>query len=328
VRVRLIGKANGVGLSRDLELLAGALSAAGCELTRLPCDRRERRRRRAWLTRTVARLRRPVDPRRAAFDVNLMLEHVWPQFVHEAPCNVLVPNPEWFDRRDLAMLPLMDRIWSKTALTHRLFTARGCRVADIGFDSEDRLDAGVTREAHFLHVGGRSELKGTSRLLALWRQHPEWPLLTVVQDAAAVTDDPGRNADNIVIRSEFLDDAALRTLQNSHRFHLCLSEAEGWGHYIVESLSVGAVTLTCDAAPMNELVTMQRGVLLAASAGARHNLVELALFEPQALERAVHQCAAMGPHEFERIGTQARDWFVANKQQFPARVRRALAELP
>ena len=69
------------------------------------------------------------------------------------------------------------------------------------------------------------------------------------------------------MHAAILDDAALRTLQNSHRFHLCLSEAEGWGHYIAEALSVGAITLTCDAAPMNELVTAERGLLVAAGRG-------------------------------------------------------------
>ena len=142
-----------------------------------------------------------------------------------------------------------------------------------------------------------------------------------------MTDDPGRSAGNIVIRSEFLDDAALRTLQNSHRFHLCLSEAEGWGHYIVEALGVGAVTLTCDAAPMNELVTAQRGILVPAAAGSRHNLVQLALFEPEGLGRAVDECMKMDADRLEAIGSRAREWFVSNKLEFPQRVRRALAEI-
>jgi hypothetical protein len=327
MRVRLIGKANGVGLSRDLNLLDAALSASGCQVTQLPCDKRERRRRRAWLTRAVARARRHAGSVNAPFDVNVMLEHVWPQFLHQAHRNVLVPNPEWFDRRDAAMLPLIDRIWAKTTSTQSLFTARACKVSQIGFDSDDRLAADVPRQRHFLHVGGRSELKGTTRLLALWRTHPEWPLLTVVQDAAAVTDDPGGSAGNVVVQSAYLDDAALRTLQNSHRFHLCLSEAEGWGHYIVEALSVGAVALTCDAAPMNELVSSQRGMLVAAAAGAQHNLAQLALFEPAALAAAVSRCMTLTSDEEADLSTQARAWFVSNKADFPLRVRRALSEL-
>jgi hypothetical protein len=327
MRVRLIGKANGVGLSRDLNLLEAALQQTGCDVTQQPCDRHERHRRRAWLTRVGAQLRHGRARRDAAFDLNVMLEHVWPQFLHQAHGNVLVPNPEWFDRRDAALLPLIDQIWSKTELTQHLFGERGCSTALIGFDSEDRLAAQVPREARFLHLAGRSEMKGTARLLRLWRQHPDWPALTVVQDAAAVKHGPGAGARNILIHSAYIDDAQLRVLQNSHRFHLCLSEAEGWGHYIAEALSVGAVTLTCDAAPMNELVDAQRGVLIAAALGAQQNLARLALFDEAALARAVERCMAMTAEELAAIGTHARRWFVGNKQGFPLRVEQALAPL-
>ena len=69
-------------------------------------------------------------------------------------------------------------------------------------------------------------------------------------------------APNIDHRIGHLSDGELRRLQNSHRFHLCPSQTEGSGHYLVEALSVGATTLTLDAAPMNELVTADRGLLV------------------------------------------------------------------
>jgi hypothetical protein len=256
-----------------------------------------------------------------------MLEHVWPQFLHEARYNVLVPNPEWFDRRDAALLTRIDCIWAKTELTDRIFSARGCRTRIIGFDSEDRYDARIARHPNFLHLGGRSELKGTTRLLTLWRQHPDWPRLTVVQDAAAVKTTTGQGGTNIVIESEYLDDSELRTLQNSNRFHLCLSEAEGWGHYIAEALSVGAVTVSCDAAPMNELVSSQRGVLVAATQGPDHNLAKLALFETGALESAVSALTCMMPVQLEALGREARHWFLTNKREFPARIQHAVADV-
>jgi len=335
MKVRLIGKANGVGLSRDFELLAEALRASGCEVTLYGCERRDRKRRRSFFTRLAARARglRGGDVS-APYDVNLMLEHVWPQFLHQARRNVLVPNPEWFDRRDLAFLGAAQRVWAKTALAERLFTARGCRTVRIGFDSSDRLDRSVTRESRFLHLSGRSPLKGTARLHALWRRHPEWPLLTIVQDAEAVANPtrggeaPGTAAPaNIHIESRFLGDEALRALQNSHRFHLCTSEAEGWGHYIAEAMSVGAVTLTCDAPPMNELIASERGVLLAVHGAERHNLATLSLFDEAALEAAVTRVLAMSSDACETIGAAARAWFLSNKQGFFGRVQHALEEL-
>src|SRR5580704_812852 len=126
LKVRLIGKSNGVGLSRDFDLLSAALAAAGCEVVRRPCERPDRKRRRGLWTRLAARLRRwPLVARRrqaaALYDLNIMLEHVWPQFLHEARCNVVVPNPEWFDRRDVAFLPCIDRIWAKSADAEAVF---------------------------------------------------------------------------------------------------------------------------------------------------------------------------------------------------------------
>lgn len=331
LQVRLIGKANGVGLSRDFDLLAGALRACGCQVSLHGCERRDRKRRRGLLTRLVARVRRLRSTRGATgtsvrYDINLMLEHVWPQFLHQAVRNVLVPNPEWFDRRDLAFLSAADGVWAKTTLAEQLFAARGCRTTHIGFDSCDRYEPAIARQTRFLHLAGRSPLKGTARLLALWRRHPEWPVLTIVQDLEADVRH-GEGARNLVLRAGFLPDEELRSLQNAHRFQLCTSEAEGWGHYIAESMSVGAVTLTCDAPPMNELVSPERGVLIGSHAGARHNLATLCYFDEPALEAQITRVLAMAPAQWDGIGSAARTWFLDNKHGFAARVQRALDEL-
>jgi hypothetical protein len=330
LKVRLIGKSNGVGLSRDLELLAAALTACGCEVTQHCCERRDRKRRRSLLTRLAMRVRRLTAPAaHPPFDVNVMLEHVWPQFVHQARCNVLVPNPEWTDSRDLAMLDIVDRFWAKTAVAEQLFVSRGSRCLRIGFDSEDRLQQAVARRAQFLHIAGRSPLKGTERLLALWQRHPEWPRLTVVQDLPAGAGRRARadTAANIVHARGFLNDQDLRTLQNAHRFHLCLSEAEGWGHYIAEAMSVAAVTFTCDAPPMNELVGADRGVLVGVRLGERHNLARIARFDDAALEAAVERTLALSAAQLDAIGAAARRWFLANKQGFVARVQHAVTDI-
>ena len=328
LRLRLIGKSNGVGLSRDLALLGVALTASGCEVTPYSCERRDRKRRRSPLTRVAMRISRwrAVAPR-PRYDVNVMLEHIWPQFVQQARCNVLVPNPEWTDRRDLAMLGIADRVWAKTAEAAQLFAGRGCRVAHIGFDSEDRCERSVPRLPQFLHLAGRSPLKGTQRLLALWQRHPEWPRLTLLQDSAHGHSQPAPAAANIVQQRGFASDQELRLLQNAHRFHLCLSEAEGWGHYIAEAMSVGAVTFTCDAAPMNELVSNERGVLVGAHLGERHNLARIARFDEAALEAAIVSALALDTAQLDAIGAAARRWFLDNKHGFTARIQCAVEDL-
>jgi hypothetical protein len=347
VAVTLIGKSNGVGLARDLRLLADVLAQCGCNVQVHAAQRRDGRQRRSLAVQTLARVRawlrsrfsrrarhvRPVPGAAAVavaapappLHVNLMLEHVWPQFLHTADLNIAVPNPEWFDRRDRRLLATLDGIWAKTHQTQTLFNQLGCRTAFIGFDSEDRYQAGVARERSFFHLAGKSQMKGTEPLLRLWQRHPEWPTLVVLYHVAGGREMP--SAANIRWYRDYLPDEELRVLQNRSRFHLCLSEAEGWGHYIVEALSVGAVTLTLDAAPMNELVQSDRGVLVSCTRRGRQHLADTVGFDDAALEGAVQHALALDEAQLARLGAAARAWFLDNRSGFAGRIGQALARL-
>lgn len=325
-RINIVAFENGVGNSRDLTLVHGALAALGCEVTITRVGPRERRWRRSWFSYALARLRLRASAGRRdyRFDFTLMMEHVWPAQLHHARTNIVMPNPEWFDRGDRRLLRLVDRVWTKTGHSHAAFTALGCRATPTGFDSEDRYDATVPRAPVFFHLAGKSRMKGTGRLVALWARHPEWPTLTVVHSRRAAF--PIVTAPNIAYRSEFLTDAALRELQNAQAFHLCLSETEGWGHYIPEAESVGAVVIATDAAPMNELVTAERGLLLRSTVHGRQHLADLHSFDEADLERAIERALAMTPEQRAGLGHAARAWFLENKSGFTARLGRALAE--
>jgi glycosyltransferase involved in cell wall biosynthesis len=324
-RIQLIGKSNGVGLSRDLDLVAAALRDGGCTVTVTPALKVDSRRRRSLWVRTLARARRRgwfAAARR--FDLNIMLEHVWPQYLHLAPCNIAVPNPEWFDWRDRDLLWGVDRVWAKTGYTQRLF-ADLRPTSFVGFDSEDRRDDSVPRQRQFLHLAGKSRMKGTARLLQTWARHPDWPQLIVLQDdSERLRSLPV--AANIDYRVGFLSDGELRRLQNACRFHLCPSEAEGWGHYIVEALGVGAVVLTNDAPPMNELVTEERGRLVRCHRKGRQNEADTVEFDADAFESAIEQLLQTPEAELERLGRAARGFFESNHAGFAARIRAALTE--
>ena len=118
-----------------------------------------------------------------------------------------------------------------------------------------------------------------------------------------------------------------RTLQNSHVFQLCLSETEGWGHYIAEALSCRAVVLTCDAPPMNELVTADRGITVGATESTPLNLSMRYLFDERALEQAVERCISMQGDEWLQLGDRARAWYLDNQTGFEARLDTALKKL-
>ncbi len=332
VRVNIIGKSNGVGLTRDIDLLAAALQASGHEVGVTIIDTVQAKRRRSPLAQFAARARLAwggagSTARAAGADVNLMLEHVWLQYLSTAPINVAVPNPEWFDRHDRRFVAQVDSVWAKTTYTRELFRALGCNTTYIGFDSDDCYEGSIAKRRTYFHLAGKSTMKGTDRLLRMWQLHPEWPRLILVQhrDGGGVVPPAARNVD---IRVGYRSDQELRILQNESLFHLCLSLTEGWGHYIVEAMGVGAVTITVDARPMNELVSPERGVLVPYRSTGTQGLATTYQFDEAGLEAAVARTIAMSDEDCAQLGARARSWFVDNKSSFSGRVAAALSALP
>jgi glycosyltransferase involved in cell wall biosynthesis len=330
LRVNIIGKSNGVGLARDIDLLVSALHGAGHRVDVTIIDAVQARRRRSPLAQFAARARlawgdAAVRASASAADVNVMLEHVWLQFLSTAPVNVAVPNPEWFDSHDRRFVTDIDCVWAKTRYTNDLFRALGCRTTYIGFDSEDRFEPAVARQRTYFHLAGKSTMKGTDRLVRLWKRHPEWPPLILVQHQEGGAAPPA--APNIEPRVGYFSEQELRRLQNESAFHLCLSLTEGWGHYIAEAMSVGAVTITVDARPMNELVGADRGVLVPYRATGTQHLATTYQFDESGLEAAIERTIAMSDEECARLGAAARAWFVENKSGFTGRIEAALFAL-
>ena len=327
--VHLVGFDNGVGLSRDFRLLTDTLRALGYSVKFTNTRRRGgipgliQRGKARWHAVQVRRRRARGLP--TPFDIVLAVEHIAPEFLDDAPIRVLLPNPEWFLPRDVAMLDRIDHVLTKTREAERLFNARGCTAHYIGFTSEDRRDAGVPRERAFFHLAGSSRNKNTEPLLALWRRHPEWPRLTVVQHPREAK--PQTPAANIDHRIGYLDDAELQRLQNAHRFHLCPSETEGFGHYIVEAMAIGAVVVTLDAAPMNEMITPARGILLPAARPGTQHLATTHHFDDDAMAVAVHQALALDDARCDALGAAARAWYEAERAAFPVRLDAALRNM-
>lgn len=314
---QLIARDNAAGLSRDLVLLSEALQQAGCrtQTTGLP----HRGRFAEWRTR-LQWMRRPP-----AFDINLMLERIRPEFFRAARCNVLIPNPEYFRPQDRDAIASLDAVWVKTHHAERLFQHLNATTRYIGFTSPDRLDSAATRRHAFFHGPGRSANKGTQALLALWRKHPEWPMLTVAWRRKRVEIETPPS--NVTVIRDHLSDDEYRRLQNEHRFHLCPSQTEGFGHYLVEAMSCRAVVITLDTEPMNELVTAERGVLVPAQPMGVQDLATCYGFTEPAMEAAIERCVAMDAAAAERIGDAARSWYEAERAAWPSRLRDAIAAL-
>jgi hypothetical protein len=325
--VQIISKSNGFGLSHDIALLTRALRACGAEVSVTAVDKRLGRRRRSLLMRNVSRAkyvwqryRGPAQETR--YDINLMLEHLWPEFATEARINIAVPNPEWFDYHDRRSLSLIDSVWCKTENTQRIFAQMERQTCLIGFASQDCYDPNVRRQPTFFHLAGKSPLKGTDRLLRIWRQQPGWPRLIVVQEHGR--EDSATPAHNIEYHMGYQEDFALRQLQNTSIYHLCTSESEGWGHSIAEAMSVGALVISVDGPPMNELVTPERGLLLRHGVKHRQKCAQLYPFAEDSLRETIERALLMKEPEQTALRQAARQWFLTNQEGFHGRIARAL----
>ena len=188
-------------------------------------------------------------------DINIHLEIPCPLLIHSAPVNILVPNHEWWFRHWKPYLKLFDEVWVKTETALHLFQEQLKDTPDavrlIEWTSPDRRHLDTKMEwDQMLHLAGRSRLKGTVDLIAMWK--PEWPTLHVVHNAESVPLDTSNLHDNIIYYPKRLSDGDLCRLMNRCGVHLCPSRDEGYGHYLNEARSCGALVVTLDAPPMSQ----------------------------------------------------------------------------
>lgn len=331
-RINIVAWNNGGGLSRDIDILCNALgdrrfvlSVNGSPPSQAPV-RRQRIFHRAINLAYAWRHRRALSA--APYDINIFLEDISPEFFPYARINTFIPNPEWFKRYQRLFLRGIDVVLCKTHDAQRTFTALGSQTRLISFTSADRRDpdGSGAPQAGCLHVAGRSWQKGTGALINAWRKHPEWPPLTIVQSARtySMTRVKPVEAPNIRHILQRLDDAELKALQNTFALQLCPSEAEGFGHCIAEAMSCGAVTLTTDAPPMNELITPERGILVAYHKMRKQRAGANYYVDAADLEQKIATLLQLDETTKRRLGLHARAWYEENDLAFRTQLVDAL----
>ena len=109
-------------------------------------------------------------------------------------------------------------------------------------------------------------------------------------------------------------------MQNETAIHLCPSEAEGFGHVIVESMSVGALIIISDAPPTNEIITGANGLLVESERSEAMRLGRGYFASRDDLARKIGQALTMSEQQRNSLGQVARAWFDANETAFRARL--------
>lgn len=310
--INIIARTNGVGLDQDVDLIHSALTAAGMQVTVSHCRGISAWKR--WL---------PQSPQ---YDANLFLERVFPRWFGSAHKNFLIPNQERYPKRHIPLLKKIHTVLCKSRHAEEIFE-KLAETRFIGFTSEDRSAQAFEMDYQsYFHLAGRSTLKGTRTLLAVWKRHPDWPTLTIIQSADNAPESSEIPA-NVKLITDYVTSEELAKHLNTHGVHLCPSLSEGWGHYIVEAMSCKAVVVTTDAPPMNELVTTEHGILIPTFQSEPRHLGTNFYVDADALDSQLTALIHADRASKKLLGDRARSWFETNDQQFRKNFPATLTEL-
>jgi hypothetical protein len=327
---------DGGGLGTDIDVLTDALKRAGCNVSFKGRRHRKPRNRMHSLMMTIGVVMAQwwaAISRRPQFDVNFFIESIFPEYLPTGRVNCLFVHPEWFRDENLAHLSQLNFVLCKTPSAVEAFGSLPVVCRDLSFTSPDKKIPGYVRTGAIrcLHLSGQSAVKGTEAVVDAWSRHPEWPELTVVRRARRYGGEeapPLPPLPNVRYETDYVPDKRLQELQNECEVHVIPSQAEGYGHVIGEAMGCGAVVVTTDAPPMNELVTQERGVLIrvARSEPMRRSMKNY--IDVSDLEVKLNHVFAMLPEGRAELGRNARSWYETQHARFESSLAAFLDELP
>lgn len=294
MRIQLISRDNGFGLTRDVSVLRSALEPMGHEIDFTPWN----------------------SPRKVAkhhYDANVFVELLSPAFLGQARMNYAFLNPEWTMPGWIKYLSGIDLILAKTHDAERIF--KGYRPTKYtGFTSVDRLTVRQGLDS-ILHIQGDSTAKGTEQVIEAARRLPEIEFVLCGKRL------PDSVPENVVAIRGSQDDSWIRNYQNAATVHCQPSTYEGFGHVINEAKSCGAVIITTAAEPMTDLVdpSFGYGVPHCSEQLDKHGLAVHKIPCVDGLVEAIRH--AHERTDKEQLGALARQSYLDGKEQFTKRIQ-------
>lgn len=301
MRVQIITKDNGLGLSHDIRVLSDAILAAHPAASI-----------------TVTDWQKPTPG--FTCDINVFLELLNGHFLGQAKRNIFVPNPEWYLANMWgSVLPRLTEVWAKTEDCLRIFTGLHKNVVLSGWTSEDVRMPQVDRIHRMIHVAGGSSAKGTKQVIRAMRMLPDHRLCLVSKKPW-----PEALPQNVELM-ENPSDPILRGAQNACLVHLCPSSYEGFGHYINEARSCGAFIITTNAAPMNELVNLAYGAGASVVSTSRQHMATHHHVDPGSLASVIDQVMKAPASTLAMLGARARSAYEVERAAFHSFIQKRLA---
>lgn len=231
---------------------------------------------------------------------------------------VFLPNPEWLTEKDKHIARfLINEFWHKTFVGRDLLTKvfPEKRHRYTGFTSLCEPSS-VTDYHRFGHFPGKSKTRHTQEVINLWLKEPTLPKLTLQMYGSDIQIPEWVNYNNIRLFMGFLNEKDLRSEYLMHGIHICLSQMEGFGHYINEARSMGALIITLDAPPMNELVDASSGILVPVSRHLSHNHGLRFIATQEAIKEGIQRALKMSLDERLKLGLRVKDRFIEERADF------------
>lgn len=299
LKIHLFSEANGKGLEKDRDILVESLS-------RLKCDLK-------WF-----------DPKKdhpdSFADVNIFIQNIEESYLDTAKLNWFIPNPEWYFQ-DLGLLNSIDLILCRTEEVMRIFDNLEIPTYFLGFTSIDCYRHYIKKDpSKYLHVAGSSPYKGTTTIQKTWSLHPKFPHVTILRRHKNHIKEK-----NLLWIDYFLSEKELLYLQNKSLVHLCLSATEGFGHYIVEAMSAGAVVITTNAPPMNEFIVNPL-CLVPFKSKENKKLAVLYNVDADAVANTIQSVLRLSKEELITIGNSNRERYLKLKSQFMKNLKHLIRE--
>ncbi len=315
MKINIIARDNAAGLTADINILTELLRNNGFQVEFT--DYKSLKRFSFWSYKT--------------YDLNIFLQWANPSWLHLAKKNILIPNPEWFKEKWLPYLNRFDAIFCKTKHAVEIFKGKNSNIVFTSFTSKDKSLKGESAAKikknyqKYLHVAGKSKMKGTDIILKTWRNNPDFPHLTIIQRNIDTSADSCPK--NLTIIPKYISENHLKLLMNQCGVHICTSSAEGFGHSIGESLSCKALIISTDAPPMNELIRPNRGILIKPVKKEKKKLSQAFFIDVSGLENAIKKLMKMNNSDMNILMENAHKFYIENDNYFRTTTIKAINEI-
>lgn len=222
---------------------------------------------------------------------------------------ILIPNIEWFTQRDsIRAETLITDFWhkSKFSLNSLSKTFPKKQHLHIGFTSP-KIKSTTIDYDRFAHFAGKSKTRHSQDIINIWLQNIDLPPLTFHAYQLGISLPIWiKVRENLKMYLGSLDQETYENQFTQHGVHICTSQMEGFGHYINEARSIGALVLTLDAPPMNELVDNQSGVLIPVTKSEQHLKGLRYIATSNAIKQRIMEVAEMLPSQRAALGANAK----------------------